>query len=267
MNKCSGYILKHILSFIPRSKLHIIRTVGGTLGNIVCQDVSFTVDNLYHKWADIVSLQVLKEQKDFLDIMQRPNGKYVFFTLDFRVGYLSKSGIAQIIVDNSPLFIDFCQLIGAKLSIPDNKFSVDYSNIDIGNINHKYLVAPCRMHMLNIGGDARRGNCYASDLYYYKYLEIEDDYDEANDDDHYNHKIDGVRCRYDFYNYLASNYPDLVRENSITILKKCALDMNNSSRDNLTYFDHMPGSNRSTRSNKKNIGSEIHRINVGTATS
>ena len=210
MNKCSGYILKHILSFIRSKEINLISRTNKTLKHIIYDDIRYKVNKLYHQWIHNLSLETLRDHGDQLDIVRGINGKYMFVIINLDVYGISLGNLGQKISVNSSLFIDFCQMMNSQLSIegPNPEF-ITYPNIS-DYINHKYLVSPCRIH------DIDGVDCYEVKLHYYKYLEMK----LINEDGHYDHIIHEVRLIVDFYHYLTKSHSDLVKENTIYILQR-----------------------------------------------
>lgn len=119
MNKCSTYVLKHILSFVKNSEINLLPSMNKTFKQLIYNDVRYKINLIYQEWTHVISLKVLNEHKDDLDILQQSNGNYIFCTVHFDDNFVIPD-MLNVINYNPSLFIDFYKLNRARISFITN---------------------------------------------------------------------------------------------------------------------------------------------------
>lgn len=223
MNKCSTYVLKHILSFIGDRQISILSGLNRLFRTIIDGNIAHKINVANWQYLEQLSLKVLKESGDRLDVIQRENGLWMFFIVDDDRNDLTFKFISDLIKNNISLFVD----LGISLDWKIDKNSLEFYYIRVDDIDHKHLVKPFRTQL------AEYAKCCAIPLYYYPYIEMNDDYDGYNAI--YDYEINLVKFVTDMYADLLINHSNLIRENPTYVFKRSMKHIDRANDKNIRW--------------------------------
>ena len=219
MNRFSFDVIKHILTFVDDITEIICKRVNRKYKSVIDNNIRYKYNKVKHEWLNDINCKVLGEHSSDLDIVERKNGDFVFFILDLG-GKDTKDSIDElmgVIYDNSKTFAAAGALF--NWNILESRLCpthADDYDLEVFEkiLNHKLIVKPCRLYHTD------KIDVYAVQLYYYPYLTTNVEYHNDDSCSYRYIDIDGMRLLLDFQKYLTCSHIDMIKGNSMWMMKK-----------------------------------------------
>lgn len=230
MNKCSSYVLKSILEFIPDEELKVPFNVNKKFREILKIDARYMFQNVHDDWINRMNRHMkYREADDYLDVITRDNGDVVFFLLNLEKD--SEKSVHPYFTDfirnNSELFVD----AGNRLEwyLNDGRFHEDLDG-DIEMLYYRSIVNPCRVHnLIDI-------MIFAVKLCYFPYLKISGQRSRDNTKLFVKYEIDGHLMLRDFQKFMLSKHKYIFKGNGEFLTSKF-IQMSNDTHVYIPYFE------------------------------
>lgn len=161
-----------------------------------------------------LSRKVLKDQSENLDIVERKNGDLVFFVLDLSQPANDPIEYLRTIISENNINFAIAGMSFNWCINEDHQFKIIHNKRFERNLNHKFIVKPCRLY---------HRDCiavYAVKLYYYPYMSTKITYHYSDNCSYRSMYVNKFKLLSDFQKYMICNHADLIKENSIWIIKK-----------------------------------------------